>query len=87
MAEPVVTMNKGQFPDQAPFVTIRDPCSSAYADGSLIIIGYTWIDTVEGTSGYVVGNASHVFADGNPVVLKKDIVPTHIGGSGSVLGE
>jgi hypothetical protein len=87
MAFPVVNMNKGEFPDKGPFVTIRTPCSNAYHDGALIIIGYTWINLEDGSSGYVAGNASHVFADGNPVVLLKDQVPTHIGGSGTVFGE
>ena len=84
---PVVTMNKGMFPDIAPFETIRVPCGNASIDGSKIIIGYTWINTDTLESGYVSGNASFVSADGNPVILLKDVVTTHLGGGGPVLGE
>lgn len=87
MAVPIVTMDKGKFPDIPPFLTIRTPCSSAKIDGANIIVGYTWINPIEETTGYVPGNATHVYADGNAVILLRDIVPTHIGGGGPVLGE
>lgn len=87
MAVPVVTMSKGMFPDVPPYFTIRTPCSSAAIEGSLIIIGYQWINLATGESGYVAGNASFVKADGSPVILLKDIVPQHITGGGPVLGE
>ena len=84
---PIVTMSKGMFPDIAPFLTIRSPCSGAKIDGSLIILNYIWInlDTLE--SGFVPGNAGCVLADSSPVVLLTGQVPTHIGGGGPVLGE
>ena len=87
MAVPIVTMNKGMFPDLAPFETIRVPCGNASIESSKIIIGYTWINTITLESGYVPGNSSFVSADGNAVILLKDVVPTHIGGTGPVLGE
>lgn len=87
MAVPVVTINKGMFPDIPPYVTTRVACSSATIEGAPIIIGYTWVNTVDETTGYVPGNATHVYADGSPVILLRDIVPTHIGGGGPVLGE
>lgn len=87
MGVPIVTEDKGMFPDIPPYLTIRTTCSSARIEGAKIIIGYEWINTDDDTSGYVSGNASFVKADGSPVVLLKDIVPTHIGGGGPVKGE
>ena len=83
---PIVTINKGMFPDNPPFETIRIPFPDVKIDGSPVIIGYTWINTLDGSSGYVPGNASCVLAGGSPVILLKDLVPTHIIGNGPVLG-
>ena len=87
MGVPVVTMNKGMFPDKPPFVTTRSPCSAAYVDGSLIITSYEWVNTVTKETGFVPGNASFVTADGAPVILLKGIVTTHIAGNGPVTGD
>lgn len=84
---PVVTMNKGMFPDKDPYETIRVPCGNASIEGSKIIVGYTWINKETLETGYVPGNASFVSADGSSVILLKDIVTTHITGGGPVFGE
>lgn len=87
MPVPVVTESKGMFPDIPPFVTTRTTCSAAKINGSKIIIGYQWINTVDLSTGYVPGNASFVKADGSPVILLKGQVTTHITGGGPVKGE
>lgn len=83
---PVVNMDKGLFPDNAPYLTIRVPAPHVFENGTNVIIGYTWINLITGDSGYVGGNASHVFADGSPVILLKGEVPIHISGCGTVFG-
>lgn len=87
MGVPIVTMNKGMFPDIPPFRTIRIPCSAAKIEGSLIIVGYQWINLDDMSTGYVPGNASFVKADGSPVILLQGQVTTHITGGGPVKGE
>lgn len=87
MAVPIVTIDKGMFPDIPPYVTTRTPCSDAKIEGSPMIINYRWVNTLDQSTGYVPGNASFVKADGSPVILLQGEVTTHITGGGPVLGE
>lgn len=84
---PVVTMDKGMFPDIPPFKTTRIPYPQTTIDGSPVIIGYTWKNMVDMTSGYVAGNASYYKEGGSPVILLKGEVTQHITGGGPVIAD